>query len=210
MCAVNFGILRSVAQLLILNIGLYILDYGLDINAYVSQKLKGHHKWANGILLVTFLPNVVGFIYESIKTLSLVQRYGIRKYETFYHRTYDWKEQRIHRIYRYYDARKWKKLSKTNRMLQISVLFLQHFVVALLLLLISIPVMFLIPFLVLALGVLEALRAGIIQMIKQYLNRHLYGWIIGYNRLVDAKTHNATQQNTEDLLFDLFLNNRYN
>ena len=89
-------------------------------------------------------------------------------------------------------------------------LFLQHFVVALLLLLISIPVIFLIPFLMLALGLLEALRVGIIRIIKQYLNRHLYGWIIGYNRLVDAKTHNATQQNTKDLLFDLFLNNRYN
>ena len=90
MCSIGLEALRSVAQILILNVGLYVVDYGLDINAYLYQKDKGHHKWATGILVVTFHPNVIGFIYELTKAASLVERYALRKYEAFYHMQWDW------------------------------------------------------------------------------------------------------------------------
>ena len=211
MCSIDFGFIRNIAQIIILNIGLYILDYALDINAYLYQKNRGHDKWANSILLVTFLPNIVGFIYECIKTISYVERYAHHKYDMNYRREWDWKPLRIYHVYSYYRIRKrkWEDLSRTEKTQQILIVFLKHFIVASLIFFILIPAILLLPLFLIVWLTLELLDVGITDVIAKYLDRHLYGWIIGYNRLADGKTHHKQQRKTIELLRDLLLQDRY-
>ena len=210
MCSIGLAALRSVAQILILNVGLYVVDYGLDINAYLYQKSKGHHKWATGILLVTFLPNVIGFIYELTNAASLVERYALRKYEAFYHMQWDWKNQRIYHVYMDVTYRKWEDLTRINKTLYISRIIIHHFCIAILIILVSVPLMCLLPFITVSFWILEYLSImKVTEIVTEYLDRNLYGWVIGYNRVIDARDHNRRQLTTHDMLLDLIFNDRY-
>ena len=206
--AMNCTILRSVAQILILNIGLYVFDYGLDITAYLYQRGKGHPNWAAGILLVTFLPNVVGFIYECTKTASLVESYARRKYEMSYNMKCDLKKLRIYHIYMFYGGGKWEMLTKKTKTLYVLRLFLQYFLLGCVFLSFAIPMAFLLALLSVASIILKCLGIEIGQDVRNYLDRNLHGWIIGYHRLIDEKAQFKQQKSTNDLLIDLLLKDR--
>lgn len=204
----NCTILRSVAQIIILNIGLYVFDYGLDITAYLYQRSKGHPNWAAGILLVTFLPNVVGFIYECTKTASLVETYARRKYEMSYNIKCDLKKHRIYHIYMFYGGGKWEMLTKKYKIMYALRLFLQYFLFSCVILSFSIPVVFLLAMFAVASIILKCLGIEIAQDVRDYLDRNLHGWIIGYHRLIDEKAQFKQQKSTNELLIDLLLKDR--
>ena len=208
MCSIDFGALRSVLRILIFNVGLYVVDYALDIKQYLYHKNRGHRKWAYGILLVTFLPNVVGFIYWLVKAVSLIERYSMRKYEAFYHMEWDWKKHRIYHVYMDETYRKWENLPSGHKLLHMSKIYFQHWCIAILILFLSVLAVCLAPFVILALIVFKCFGLKVTEIATEYLDRNLYGWMIGYNRVIDAKAHNKQQRGTDDMLFDLLFKDR--
>ena len=205
---IGLGVLKSILRILILNVGVYIVDFGLDIKQYFYQKSRGHDHWAIAILVVTFLPNVTGFIYRIPKVVSLVERYARRKYETLYHMEWDRKNNRIYHVSMDETDRKWDNIPSRHKIFYISKIFLQHFCIAVLILLVSVPALCLSPFIVLALVVVECFGVRVSEKFAEYLDRNLYGWMIGYNRAVDTKAQNKQQRRTNDILFDLLFKDR--
>ena len=199
---------RSVAQLILLNIGLYIVDYGLDIKAYFITKEQKHHKWANSILLATFLPNIVSFFHQCMKTLPYVQKYARHKYEMCYQNNIDWKNMYIYHIYNYYNIIKWKDVPGWKKLWHIFILLLRYSIFSGLICLLIILLILLMPLFLLLWATLELFSVKPTVRITNYLDKKLYGWIIGHNRLADGKTHHKQQRNTHDLLYDLLVKDR--
>ena len=208
MALVNFKVIRNVAPIIIFNIVLYVVDYGLDINQYYYQKSNGHVKWANSILLVTFNPNIVAFISECIKTFSYVEKYARHKYEKIYYRSWDWKQLKVYHTYSYFNIRKWENLSRKTKAVNIIFRFLKHFLLAIIVFLLLIPTMILAPLILLVCLILEAFGYGLSDSIERFLDRNLHGWIIGENRLADGKSHHKQQRNTKEIFYDLFFSDR--
>ena len=199
---------RSVAQLILLNIGLYIVDYGLDIKAYFITKEQKHYKWANSILLATFLPNIISFFHQCMKTLPYVQKYARHKYEMCYQRKIYWKDIHIYHIYNYYNLIKWKDVSGWKKLLHIFILLFKYVISSALISFLILLMVFLIPLFLLLWATLELFGFKPCVRISNYLDKELYGWIIGHNRLADGKTHHKQQMNTHDLLYDLLVKDR--
>ena len=205
---IGLGVLKSILRILILNVGVYLVDFGLDIKQYFYQKSRGHDHWAIAILVVTFLPNVTGFIYRIPEVLSLVQRYSRRKYEAIYHMEWDRKNNRIYHVSMDETDRKWENLSRRHKIFYMSKIILHHFCIAIVILLVSVPAFCLLPFILLAFVVAKCFGVRADEKVTEYLDRNLYGWMIGYNRTIDAKAHNRQQRRTNDILFDLLLKDR--
>ena len=124
---IGLGVLKSVVRILVLNVGVYIVDFGLDIKQYFFQKSRGHDHWAIAILVVTFLPNVTGFIYRIPYVVSLVERYARRKYEALYHMEWDRKNNRIYHVTMDETDRKWDTLPSRHKIFYMSKIFFLAF-----------------------------------------------------------------------------------
>ena len=108
----------------------------------------------------------------------------------------------------FYGIGKWETLTKKTKTLYVLRLFLQYFSIGCMLLLFSIPVVFLLTMLYVVSTILRCLGIGICQDITEYLDRNLHGWIIGYHRMIDEKARFKQQKSTNDLLIDLLVKDR--
>ena len=115
---------------------------------------------------------------------------------------------RIYHIYMFYGGGKWEMLTKKTKTLYVLRLFLQYFLLGCVFLSFAIPMAFLLALLSVASIILKCLGIEIGQDVRNYLDRNLHGWIIGYHRLIDEKAQFKQQKSTNDLLIDLLLKDR--
>ena len=110
----------------------------------------------------------------------------------------------------------WMKIMENGRTFKVVVrcciymcnIFLQHWCIAILVLFLSVPVVCLSPFILLTLTIFKCFGPKITDIAAEYLDRNLYGLMIGYNRVIDDKAHNRQQRGTNDMLFDLLFKDR--